>query len=267
MQNGYNRGQGYPDYNQNQYQGGAPEAAYGQDPWAAERAMYQQEIAGAMPYMSKVYAWMFMGLVYTAAVAGAIFYVPAVQEIAFTPAVMYGAVGLQLVIVFFLHGRMRSMSAGGATAVYFIYSTIMAVIVSVYLKVYMEVNPTAVPMALAATGGMFGVMTIVGMTTKKDLSGIGALCGMAFIGIIIASVANMFVGSSGLSYIISIVAVVALVGFTAYDTQMAKREAQALGNSVGAAHAKPMAIFRAMSIYMNVVLLFLYLLRIFGGRN
>jgi len=150
---------------------------------------------------------------------------------------------------------------------YFVYATVMGILCAVSVQVYAQIDPGAIAVALAATGGMFGVMTLVGLTTKKDLTGIGALCGMAFIGIIIGFVVNMFLGSSQLDFIISIVAVLALVGFTAYDTQMAKREAQALGGLVGSKQATSVAIFRAMSIYANVVLLFLYLLRLLGGRD
>ena len=115
------------------------------------------------------------------------------------------------------------------------------------------------------TAGTFGAMALVGYTTKTDLTSMGKLLFMALLGIIIASVVNMFVASSGLDLILSYVGVLVFVGLTAYDTQKIKQMCQTAPDA--GESAQKLALIGALSLYLDFINLFLYLLRIFGNNR
>ena len=115
------------------------------------------------------------------------------------------------------------------------------------------------------TAGTFGAMSLIGYTTKTDLTSMGKILMMALVGLIIASVVNMFLGSAGLDYIMSYVGVLIFVGLTAYDTQKIKN--LVIGSGVSGEAGQKIALLGALTLYLDFINLFIYLLRIFGSRR
>jgi len=124
-------------------------------------------------------------------------------------------------------------------------------------------SPTAITRAFLSTAAMFGAMSLYGYTTKKDLTGWGSFLFMGLIGMIIASVVNIFMQSSMLDFMVSILGVIIFTGLTAYDTQRMK----GMYYSIGAEHLGKAAIAGALSLYLNFINLFISMLRLFGNRN
>jgi len=153
-------------------------------------------------------------------------------------------------------------SAGALVALFLAFAVVMGVSLS---SIFILYAGTTIFQVFGITSLTFLVMAIVGYTTKQDLTSFGQLLFMALIGIIIASVVNWFLGSAGLDYIISIVGVLVFVGLIAYDTQKVKRIGA--GVEYGTASATKLAILGATSLYLDFVNLFLFLLRLFGGRR
>lgn len=172
--------------------------------------------------------------------------------------VMFAPLGLVLLMGF----GINRLSSTALTAVFLIYSVLMGMSLSFIFLMYTMASIYTIFLASAA---MFGVMALVGYTTKTDLTKLGSLLLMALIGIIIAAVINMFLASSGLSYIISFVAVIVFTGLTAYDVQKLKN----IGTQVeaGTESTAKMGIMGALTLYLDFINLFLALLRLFGNRK
>jgi FtsH-binding integral membrane protein len=172
--------------------------------------------------------------------------------------VMFAPIGLVLLMGF----GINRLSSTALTAVFLIYSILMGMSLSFIFLAY---TASSVYTIFIATGGMFGLMALVGYTTKTDLTKLGSLLFMALIGIVIASLVNMFMHSSGLSYIISFIAVIVFTGLTAYDVQKLKDiGAQA---EAGTESTAKMSIMGALTLYLDFINLFLALLRLFGNRK
>ena len=165
-------------------------------------------------------------------------------------------------LVFLMAGRFQKMSAQTLLVVFLVYSVLMGLSLSVIVAAY---SPMAIVKTLGITAATFGTMAVLGYTTKTDLSKMGTYLMMALIGIIIASVVNWFVGSSQLDYLISIGGVIIFTGLTAYDMQKIKRIGSSLDSYDN--NASKLAIMGALNLYLDFVNLFLFLLRIFGGRD
>jgi FtsH-binding integral membrane protein len=172
--------------------------------------------------------------------------------------VMFAPLGLVLLMGF----GINRLSSTAMTAVFLVYSVLMGMSLSFIFLAY---TASSIYTIFIATGAMFGVMALVGYTTKTDLTKLGSLLFMALIGIIIAAVINMFLHSSGLSYIISFIAVIVFTGLTAYDVQKLKN----IGTQVeaGTESTAKMSIMGALTLYLDFINLFLALLRIFGDRR
>lgn len=212
-------------------------------------------------YITKVYGWMFLALCLTAGIALYISSVPAlIDTIKETRILIIGIVIGQLFLVGFLAIRIQKMSAAIATLVFFLYAALNGVVFAVILGAY---TAGSIATVFAITAGTFGVMTAVGYFTKTDLTSFGKIMLMGLIGIIIASIVNIFVGSSTLYWIISYVGVAVFVGLIAYDTQKIKGYAL-LENEED---RKRGAILGALALYLDFVNLFIYLLRLFGDRR
>lgn len=216
---------------------------------------------GLRAYMLKVYNYMMGGL----AITGLISYLTAssptmLQAIYGTPlqwVVMLAPLGF----VFFLSYRIDKISAGTAQALFWIYAALMGVSLSFIFLVYQGESIAKVFFITAAT---FGSMSLYGYTTKRDLSGFGSFLFMGLIGIFIASIVNLFMASSALSFAISVIGVLVFTGLTAYDTQKIKSIYQE-----GAGHdtITKMAVMGALNLYLDFVNLFLMLLRLLGDRK
>ena len=172
--------------------------------------------------------------------------------------VMFAPLGLVLLMSF----GINKLSAMAMTAVFLIYSVLMGMSLSFIFLAYTQASIYGVFFASAA---MFGVMALLGYTTKTDLTKFGSIMIMALIGIVIAGLVNMFLRSDGLSYVISFIAVIVFTGLTAYDVQKLK-EIGAQAEQGTEATAK-MSIMGALTLYLDFINLFLALLRLFGSRR
>ena len=166
-----------------------------------------------------------------------------------------------LALVFFLSFRISKMSVGAAQATFWIYAALVGVSLATIFVVYTATSITQVFFITAAT---FGAMSLWGYTTKRDLTGMGSFLFMGLIGIIIASIVNIFLGSSALAFAISVIGVLIFTGLTAYDTQKIK-EMYTVNDDGTVAGRK--AIMGALSLYLDFINLFLMLLRLFGDRR
>jgi FtsH-binding integral membrane protein len=168
----------------------------------------------------------------------------------------------ELAIVFGVTAAINRISLTTATLLFTIYSVINGLLLS---SIFLAYTATSIASVFFITAGTFGAMALVGYTTKTDLSSMGKILFMALIGLIIASVVNIFVGSKGLDLIISYVGVLIFVGLTAWDTQKIKNmllEAPDASESM-----QKIALLGALTLYLDFINLFIYLLRIFGKRN
>ena len=159
----------------------------------------------------------------------------------------------------FLVNRMPAVVAGG---LFLVYSVITGVVFSILFLVYTQAS---IATTFFITAGMFGAMSAYGYTTRKDLTSLGGLLFMALIGLIIASIVNIFMASSALYWLCSFAGVVIFTGLTAYDTQKIK-QAYATGQ-YGSAAFERTAVFGAFMLYLDFINLFIYLLRIMGSRK
>lgn len=213
--------------------------------------------------MRKVYTWMALALVITGVTAYGVATTPAVIEaIVMNRMLFWGLVIAEFGLVWGVTGMLNRLSLTTATLMFIAYSVINGALLSVIFLVYTMDSIGTVFFITAAT---FGVMALIGYTTKTDLSKMGSLLFMALIGLIIATVVNMFVHSSGLQMVISYVGVLIFVGLTAYDTQKIKQ--MLIMSDSADESAQKLALVGALSLYLDFVNLFIYLLRILGNRK
>jgi FtsH-binding integral membrane protein len=214
-------------------------------------------------FMIKVYNWMAAGL----AITGAIAYYVASNEALLRYLVthqllFFGLIIAEFVMVIALAGFVRKMSGTTASAVFILYSMLNGVTLSTIFLVYAR---AAIATTFFITAGTFVACSIYGMTTKRDLTSWGGFLFMGLIGVIIASVVNMFVKSSGLSLAISYIGVFVFIGLTAYDTQKLKTLALSRPEDIDSDTERRGAIVGALTLYLDFINLFLLMLRIFGG--
>ena len=209
--------------------------------------------------MSKVYLWMTLALVVTGMTA---------YYVASSPAILYAIVSNQiafwglfigeLVLVFVLSSRIMSLSFVTASLMFVIYSIMNGVFFSFILLAYTE---QSIATTFLITAGTFGAMSLFGFVTKRDLSTMGRILFMLLIGLIIATVVNIFMKAEGMTLILNYAGVVIFVGLTAYDTQSIKQMLQEHGDQEG---AEKIALLGSLSLYLDFINLFIYLLRFFG---
>ena len=168
----------------------------------------------------------------------------------------------QLGLVMWISARIMSMSMSTATILFIIYSAMMGVTMS---SIFMLYTAESIAYVFFITAGMFLVMSVIGYVTRMDLSKVGSVLFMALIGIIIASVVNIFLGSEMLYWIISYVGVVVFTGLAAYDTQKIKHMLVEYGTADDLGHR--FALLGALTLYLDFIHLFLFLLRSFGNRK
>jgi len=213
-------------------------------------------------YVRSVYNWMCIGLALTGFVA---FYVStheAILRLVFSNSlIFFGLIVGELAMVFAIAGMVNRMSATTATALFVIYSTLNGVVLSSIFLAYTRASIFSTFFICAAT---FLACSIYGWITKRDLTSLGGFLFMGLIGIVIASVVNLFIRSSAMSMIVSYIGVFVFVGLTAYDTQKIKNMALAQPAGLDGAVIRKGAILGALSLYLDFINLFLMLLRIFG---
>ncbi len=211
--------------------------------------------------MRKTFGWMAMCLLITALTAMGFVNSGLFYHIASSGA-MWLLIIAELVLVFVLSARINKMSVATATIMLIVYSALNGVTLSFIFVVY---SLGSIAKTFFITTGMFGVMALVGATTKRDLSKLGSILFMALIGLIIASLVNIFLRSSGLDWIISLIGVVLFTALTAYDVQRVKQLA-AESDLYDDTQVGRLAVISALSLYLDFINLFLYLLRFFGRK-
>ena len=212
--------------------------------------------------MRKTFGWMALCLLITALAAMGVVNSGLFYQIASSGA-MWLLIIAELVVVFVLSARIHKMSVTTATIMLIVYSALNGATLSVIFVVY---SLGSIAKTFFITTGMFGVMALVGATTKRDLSKMGSILFMALIGLIIASLVNIFLRSSGLEWIISLIGVVLFTALTAYDVQRVKRLA-AESDLYDDTQVGRLAVISALSLYLDFINLFLYLLRFFGRND
>lgn len=167
-----------------------------------------------------------------------------------------------LALVFVMGGMVNRMSAMAMLITFIAFSLIMGISLSYIFLIY---SLASIANVFFITAAVFGVMAIAGYTTKTDLTKLGSILMIGLIGIVIASLVNLFMKSDTMSYVVSIIGVVVFTGLTAYDTQKLKRMGEQV--ATGSETAQKMALMGALSLYLDFINLFLMLLRLFGRRD
>ena len=222
------------------------------------------EMQAAFPVlMRKVYTWMTLALVLTGLTAYGVATSPGIMMALYSnSALMWGLVIAEFALVIGISAAINRLSLATATLMFVAYSVINGAMLSSIFMIYTAASIASVFFITAAT---FAVMALIGYTTKTDLTSVGKLLFMALIGLVIATIVNMFIGSSTLTMICSYVGVLIFVGLTAYDSQKIKQMLQQAPDA-GEASQK-LALLGALSLYLDFINLFIYLLRIFGDRR
>lgn len=216
--------------------------------------------AEARPILKYVYIWMTFGLFITAAVAFITASTPALVSLIMNPIVMIIAIIAQFGLVIALSAALPRLSPGAAAGMFMGYAALMGFTLSTIFLVF---SIGSIATAFITTAGMFGAMTVFAFTTRMDLTRFGSYLMIGLIGLIIASLVNMFMGGA-LSFIISIVGILIFLGLTAYDTQNIKRMAAHPETQANPDVAAKLGIFGALSLYLNFINIFLFLLQLFG---
>jgi FtsH-binding integral membrane protein len=215
-------------------------------------------------FFAQVYGWMAAGLAITGGVALFAAGSPSVMEFIFgNRLVFFGLIIAELVVVGFMSARIFQWSRGQAQTAFLGYAVLNGLTLSVIFLAY---TASSIASTFFTTAIMFGVMSAFGYFTKSDLSGWGKMISMALIGLVIAMVVNMFWGSSTLNLLTSFVGVLLFTALAAYDTQKLKQLAF-LGVTEGEEMHDKASILGALTLYLDFVNLFLFLLRFFGRRR
>ena len=222
------------------------------------------EAQASTVFLAKVFNWMAAGLGVTAFCAFAVVSTMDLQTIAANSGLFFMLMLVELGLVFYLSARIDKISPTTATGLFLLYSALNGITLSGILLIY---TATSVAATFVVTAGMFGAMAVYGFVTKKDLSSWGSFLFMGLIGIVIASVVNMFLGSSQMSWIISGLGVIIFTGLTAYDVQDITRMGASSIMQQGEGAVKKMAIIGALRLYLDFINLFLMLLRFMGNRD
>ena len=213
--------------------------------------------------MRKVYVWMALALVITGATAYGVATSPGILTALFSNQLLFwGLIIAEFALVIGITAAINRLSLTTATLMFILYSVINGAVLSSIFVIY---TMSSIASVFFITAGTFSVMALIGYTTKTDLTSMGKILFMALIGIIIATVVNIFLKSSGLEMIVSYLGVLIFVGLTAYDSQKIKQmllQAPDAGES-----AQKVALLGALSLYLDFINLFIYLLRIFGKRE
>ena len=213
---------------------------------------------GLRAYMLRVYNYMSVALALSGAVAFFVSTNPAMQQVIFGTPLMWVVFLAPLGLVFFLSARIQKMSATAAQTTFWIFAALMGLSLA---SIFIAYTPESITRVFFITAGAFAGLSLVGYTTKKDLSGMGTFLFMGVIGLVIAMVVNMFLGSSMLQLGISVIGVLIFAGLTAYDTQKIKlMYYEADGEEVAAKKS----IMGALKLYLDFLNMFIFLMHILG---
>jgi uncharacterized protein len=228
-------------------------------PGSMEYSARQAELAAPQSFLQRVFAWMFGGLLVTAASAAAIGSSDTLlTDITENPILLIVLFGVQIGLVIWMSAGISRMSPGVAAALFFAYAALNGVVFALVFELY---TAQSIFTTFLITAGMFGAMAAWGYFTDLDLSRLGAVLFMALVGLILATIVNIFVANSALYWITTYAGVAIFAGLTAYDMQKLKQYGtQDAGDG-------RMAVLGALALYLDFINLFLFLLRIFGQRR
>ena len=229
-------------------------------------ASREQELSMSSAFpalMRRVYVWMTMALVITGVTAYGVATSPGILMALYSNQILFwGLVIAEFALVIGISAAINRLSLTTATLMFVLYSVINGAMLSSVFVIY---TMTSIASVFFITAGTFAVMALIGYTTKTDLTSMGKILFMALIGIIIATIVNVFLKSSGLEMIVSYLGVLIFVGLTAYDSQKIKQMLQ-MAPDAGEG-AQKLALLGALTLYLDFINLFIYLLRIFGRRE
>ncbi|CAN5823043.1 MAG: Bax inhibitor-1/YccA family protein [Pyrinomonadaceae bacterium] len=212
-------------------------------------------------FLSRVYGWMFAGLLVTAVTAFAVAASPAlIEALILNRLVFWALIIAQLGLVIYLSARVEKVSPATAAGLFILYSALTGVTSSIILLIYTGASITS---TFIITAGMFGATAVFGTVTKRSLAGVGQFMFMGLIGLILASIVGIFWQNSALQFVISVVGVLVFTGLTAWDAQRLKQMALALPDGQVGAYA----VVGALSLYLDFINLFFFLLRFTGSRR
>jgi hypothetical protein len=253
-----------------------PENRYAMGGVAVPRADQAALDVGLRKYMLGVYNYMASGLLLTGIIALVVATTPALSELfyqrvmtprgAATAPTILGWIAMfsPLAFILVLSFGINRLSAGTAQLLYWLFAAAMGISLSNIFLIY---TSESVARVFFITAGMFAAMSIWGYTTQRDLTKMGSFLMMGLIGIIIASLVNIFVGSSALQFAISVIGVVVFVGLTAWDTQRIKSDYINYAYAEGTEVAAKRSVFDALALYLNFINLFQLLLSLLGNRQ
>lgn len=239
--------------------------AYRTDPRLAQARVGVEAIdEGLRSFMLGVYNYMGLGLAITGLVALLVASTPALYVPIFTTPLKWVVMLAPLGFVFFLGARMHAMSVSAAQITFWLFAAVMGVSLA---SIFLVFTGESIARVFFITAATFGAVSLYGYTTKTDLSRFGAFLFMGLIGIIIASVVNLFLASSALQFAVSVIGVLVFTGLTAWDTQRLKEEYLGSFQYAGGDLAAKGAIMGALSLYLNFINLFMMLLQLFGTQR
>jgi FtsH-binding integral membrane protein len=212
-------------------------------------------------HMLRVYNYMGLGLVVTGLVAFIVGTTPALYVPIFQTPLKWVVMLAPIGFVLFLSFRIQTMSAGAAQAMFWAFCAVMGLSLA---SVFLVFTGTSIARTFFIAATMFGATSLYGYVTKADLSKMGSFLMMGLIGVVIASVVNIFLGSSALQFAISVIGIVVFVGLTAYDTQNIKEQ---FAENMDQESQQKLAVFGALSLYLNFVNIFQLLLNFTGERE
>lgn len=224
----------------------------------------QSRVEVVNAFMRGVYGWMCLGLLLTAAASAFTVSSPALMQAIFGNQILFfGLIIVEFGLVLGISAAINRLSAGTASGLFLLYSALNGITLAAIFAVYAK---AVIINAFLVTGGMFGAMSLYGLLTKRDLTSMGSFLFMGLIGIIIASIVNIFTKSAMMDFIISCVGVLVFLGLTAYDTQ----KLRVMGEMAPADDATAVrrgTILGALTLYLDFINLFLMMLRLFGGSS
>ena len=231
-----------------------------------EKIIRQQEMTNASTFkvlMRKVYLWMTLALMITGITAAGVANSPNILALIYSSqVVMWGIIIAEFGLVIYISARLEKLSLSTATTLFALYSILNGVMLS---SIFLLYSTAIISKVFFITAGTFGVTALYGYATKKDLSSLGNILFMALIGLVIATIVNVFMKSAMFDLILSYIGVIIFVGLTAWDSQKIKHMIMVQQDADEI--AQKLALIGSLSLYLDFINLFLYLLRIFGRSN
>ncbi|TDP43455.1 hypothetical protein DES42_11121 [Zavarzinia compransoris] len=216
---------------------------------------------GLRQHMLRVYNYMGLGLVITGLVAMIVASTPALYVPIFGTPLKWVVMLAPLAFIFFFSFKLQTMSGATAQTMFWAFCAVMGLSMA---SIFLVFTGTSIARTFFIAAGMFGATSLYGYTTKRDLSQFGSFLMMGLIGVVIASIVNIFLGSTMLQFVVSVVGILVFVGLTAWDTQSIKEQ---YAENYDAESKQKLAVFGALSLYLNFVNIFQLLLSLTGERE